>query len=152
MADTPTYPAAATGHPHEPHRHHARHHRAVHTKSFHAHLAHAHPTHIRRPAVPATAGQAVTEAIAKEHVPNTWQPSLVYIMAQESGGVVGAANHRDSARGLFQLTRPNYHLNPHGAASFGNATEEVQGGIRYIRARYQTADNAARFWQLHGWY
>jgi len=98
------------------------------------------------------AATAISEAITRENVPSTWQSGLAYIMAQESGGVVGVVNHADSARGLFQLTRPNYHLNPHGAASFGNATEEVQGGIRYIRQRYQTADNAARFWQRHGWY
>ncbi len=97
-------------------------------------------------------GKAITEAIDKEHVPSSWRASLLTIMARESNGVVGVGNHVDSARGLFQLTRPNYHLNPHGAASFGNAVEEAQGGIRYIRQRYQTADNAARFWQRHGWY
>ncbi len=151
-------PAHATG-PHRDsgtarHAHHVRHRAASHGKSFHTHVAHAsrRDASHRTAAISSTAGQAVAEAIAKEHVPGTWRSSLVYIMAQESGGVVGAVNHRDSARGLFQLTRPNYRLNPHGAASFGNATEEVQGGIRYIRERYQTADNAARFWQQHGWY
>jgi SLT domain-containing protein len=54
--------------------------------------------------------------------------------------------------GLYQLTAANYHFNPHGAASFGNAVEEAQGGIRYIKQRYGTADNAATFWQSHHWY
>jgi hypothetical protein len=157
MADTPTDPAVArsphrTG-PHPRPVHHAHHHHghkgAGHRASFHTHVAHA-AAHI--PAVSAVAGKAITDAIAKENVPSSWRSSLLYIMARESSGVVGVVNHVDSARGLFQLTQPNYHLNPHGAASFGNATEEAQGGIRYIRQRYQTADNAARFWQRHGWY
>ncbi len=58
-----------------------------------------------------------------------------------------------SARGLYQLTAANYHFNPNGVHSFGNnAVEEAQGGIRHIRQRYGTADNAAAFWQQHGWY
>ena len=73
-------------------------------------------------------------------------------MERESGGRTGVANRTDTARGLFQLTRASYHLNPNGAASFGNPVEEAQGGIRYIQERYQTADNAVAFWQRHGWY
>jgi SLT domain-containing protein len=73
-------------------------------------------------------------------------------MAQESSGQVNAHNPFHSARGLFQLTAANYHYNPHGAASFGNGVEEAQGGIRYIRARYGTIDNAVAFWNSHRWY
>ncbi|MEJ1975323.1 MAG: hypothetical protein WDN49_03895 [Acetobacteraceae bacterium] len=163
MADIPTHPAVASppasapagqprGHAlHRRHGHHGAHgHKAAHAGAFHSHVAHASG---RTPAaLPPTAGQALSDAIAQENVPSTWRSSLAFIMARESNGVVGVGNHTDSARGLFQLTRPNYHLNPHGAASFGNATEEAQGGIRYIKQRYQTADNAARFWQQHGWY
>ena len=90
--------------------------------------------------------------MGRERVPDSWENSLRYIMEKESSGKVGAANKLDTARGLFQLTRASYHLNPNGAASFGNGVEEAQGGIRYIQQRYQTADNAAAFWQRHGWY
>lgn len=103
-------------------------------------------------ALPAGATAALGQAMAAEAVPQSWQPGLAFIMAQESGGRVDARNPVHSARGLFQLTRANYHLNPHGAASFGNAVEEAQGGIRYIRARYGTADNAVAFWRQHRWY
>ena len=103
-------------------------------------------------ALPATATQALTQAMAAEHAPASWQPALAFIMGQESGGRVDARNPVHSARGLYQLTAANYHLNPHGAASFGNRVEEAQGGIRYIRARYGTADNAAAFWRRHHWY
>ena len=64
----------------------------------------------------------------------------------------GYENPVHSARGLYQLTAANYHYNPNGAASFGNAVEEAQGGIRYIRARYGTADKAVAFWKQHHWY
>jgi len=102
--------------------------------------------------LPAAATTALHQAMAKEGVPASWQPSLEFIMAQESAGKVGVHSPIHSARGLYQLTAANYHYNPNGTASFGNAVEEAQGGIRYIRARYGTADNAAAFWRQHHWY
>jgi hypothetical protein len=111
------------------------------------------PTPIKPAAPPpGTSLNALNQAMALENVPASWRPGLTYIMAQESGGKVDAKSPVHSARGLFQLTAANYHYNPNGAASFGNAVEEAQGGIRYIRARYGTADNAMAFWQQHHWY
>jgi hypothetical protein len=98
------------------------------------------------------ADAALTQAMALENVPASWQPSLHFIMTHESGGHIGVHNPVHSARGLFQLTAANYHLNPNGAASFGNGVEEAQGGIRYIKQRYGTADNAVAHWQQHHWY
>ena len=66
-------------------------------------------------------------------------------------GVVVSRNPVHSARGLFQLTRVNYHLNPNGEASFGNGVEEAQGGIRYIKQRYGSADKAVAQWHQRGW-
>jgi hypothetical protein len=102
--------------------------------------------------VPAQSDAALRQAMALEGVPQSWQDGLRFIMARESGGVVNIQNPVHSARGLFQLTAANYHLNPNGAQSFGNAVEEAQGGIRYIQQRYGTADNAVTFWQAHHWY
>ncbi len=84
---------------------------------------------------PGASVNALSQAMAREGVPTSWQPGLTYIMAQESGGKVDAQSPVHSARGLYQLTAANYHYNPQGTASFGNAVEEAQGGIRYIRAR-----------------
>jgi hypothetical protein len=95
---------------------------------------------------------ALDQAMTLEGVPASWRPGLTFIMAQESGGRVDAKSPVHSARGLFQLTAANYHYNPNGAASFGNAVEEARGGIRYIRARYGNADNAMAFWRQHRWY
>ena len=102
--------------------------------------------------VPVPSDTALQQAMTLEGVPPSWKSGLSFIMAQESGGQVNARNPVHSARGLFQLTAANYHLNPHGAASFGNAVEEAQGGIRYIQQRYGTADNAMAFWRSHHWY
>jgi Transglycosylase SLT domain len=103
--------------------------------------------------IPAQSDAALSQAMTLEGVPPaSWQSGLRFIMAQESGGRVDVKNPVHSARGLFQLTAANYHLNPNGARSFGNAVEEAQGGIRYIQQRYGTADNAVAFWNQHRWY
>ena len=102
--------------------------------------------------IPAHADAALTQAMNLEGVPQSWRDGLRFIMAQESAGTVGAQSPIHTARGLFQLTKAHHHLNPNGARSFGNAVEEAQGGIRYIRQRYGTADNAAAFWRQHHWY
>ena len=103
-------------------------------------------------ALPTQATDALRQAMVAEGVPASWEDDLAFIMAQESGGRVNARNPVHSARGLYQLTAAHYHLNPRGAASFGNAKEEAQGGIRYIRNRYGTAGNAVTFWRQHHWY
>jgi hypothetical protein len=104
------------------------------------------------PAIPAQSDVALQQAMKLEGVPQSWQAGLRFIMEKESGGQVGVKNPVHSARGLFQLTAANYHLNPNGARSFGNGVEEAQGGIRYIQQRYGSADNAVAFWQQHHWY
>lgn len=96
--------------------------------------------------------QALREAMRLEGVPPGAFDDLLWIMAQESGGVVGVRNRKSTARGLFQLLRAQYDLNPKGERSFGNATEECQGGIRYILGRYRTAQAARAFWEKHHWY
>ncbi len=103
-------------------------------------------------AIPAQSNAALQQAMNLENVPQSWRPALQFIMVQESTGKVGASSPVHSARGLYQLTAANYHFNPNGVHSFGNAVEEAQGGIRYIQQRYGTADNAVAFWQQHGWY
>jgi hypothetical protein len=87
-----------------------------------------------------------------EGVPLTDFNDLLWIMAQESDGVVNARNTDSTARGLLQLLRPLYSLNPNGERSFGNAIEECQGGIHYIFGRYHTSQMARKFWEKHHWY
>ena len=113
-----------------------------------------HPGWVEKPSsvIPTQSDAALEQAMKIEGVPQSWQSSLRFIMAQESGGQVNARNPWHSARGLYQLTAANYHLNPDGARSFGNAVEEAQGGIRYIQQRYGSAANAEAFWRQHHWY
>ena len=124
-----------------PHRHHSKAH----------HTRHSGPhRHARTlPSMSEEAEWALGRAIELEQVPQTWKAGLRFLILRESGGQSGATNPISSARGLFQLTRVNYHLNPRGAASFGNPVEEVQGGIRYVLERYQTVANAVAHWQRH---
>jgi hypothetical protein len=102
--------------------------------------------------VPLDVQSALRDAMRAENVPDADFNDLLWIMAQESGGVVNARNGASTARGLYQLLSAQYSLNPHGAASFGNAKEECQGGIRYIYGRYRSARAAKSFWQSHRWY
>ena len=91
-------------------------------------------------------------AMQKEGTSSDQYDSLLWIMAQESSGVVNAKNPHSSARGLYQLTKANYNLNPNGENSFDNAVEECQGGIRYITSRYGNSEKAVEFWKQNGWY
>ncbi|WP_250534475.1 hypothetical protein [Caballeronia sp. AZ10_KS36] len=102
--------------------------------------------------VPLHVQMALRDAMREEHIAAVDFDDLLWIMAQESAGIVGARNGDSSARGLFQLLRAQYNLNPHGEASFGIAVEECQGGIHYIYGRYRTASNARDFWKRHHWY
>lgn len=102
--------------------------------------------------VPESSKTALREAMRLEKVPTAQFQDLLWIMAQESSGKVDARNSHSTARGLFQLLRNNYELNPNGADSFGNDVEECQGGIRYIRQRYHRAAKARKFWKRHHWY
>ena len=123
-------------------------------------------THLHRPTKPRKHGwnekpasvvplyvqSALREAMRIEHVPAADFHDLLWIMAQESAGVVNAQNGSSIARGLFQLLAAQYSLNPRGAASFGNAVEECRGGNKYIYGRYHSARAARTFWQQHHWY
>ena len=102
--------------------------------------------------VPADVRSALRAAMALEGVSPSQYDDYLWIIAQESTGKVGAKNAHSSARGLFQLLSGQYSLNPNGEESFGNAKEECQGGIRYVKGRYGSARKAREFWQKHHWY
>ncbi len=102
--------------------------------------------------VPGNVQDALRAAMKMEGVSSDQFDDYVWIIAQESGGKIGNKNRTSSARGLFQLTHSQYNNNPNGIKSFGNATEEARGGIRYVRQRYQNAATSRAFWERHGWY
>ena len=115
-------------------------------------VQHVAPTEIDPDVVPSTSKAALRKAMELENIPVRQYQDLLWIMAQESSGRVDARNSHSTARGLYQLLRNNYDLNPQGVKSFGNDVEECQGGIRYIVKRYRTAGAARQFWQQHHWY
>lgn len=126
-------------------QHHRHHHRPV-KQAKHAWEA-------KDPAiVPVTSQTALRSAMEIEKIPPGQYADLLWIMAQESSGKVNVSNSESTARGLFQLLKAQYSLNPNGVYSFGNAVEECQGGIRYIMGRYHTAEKAKAFWLKHHWY
>lgn len=102
--------------------------------------------------VPINVKSALREAMRLENVSAVQYDDFLWLIAQESAGIVGVRNSRSTARGLFQLLKAQYGLNPRGALSFGNAVEECQGGIHYVLGRYNSASLAKKFWQSHHWY
>ena len=102
--------------------------------------------------VPLHVQNALREALRIEGAPMFQFDDFLWIMAQESAGIVNARNPASTARGLFQLLRAQYELNPRGENSFGDAVEECQGGIHYVLGRYHSAAAAKAFWQKHHWY
>jgi len=131
-------------------KHNARH--TYHAQKTHTKLVKPKRTSHDPSSISAESLQALKKAITLEHIPESEFSDLAWIMAQESGGVVDAKNPHSTARGLFQLLKAQYDLNPNGVKSFGNAVEECQGGIRYIVHRYKTAAQAREFWEKHHWY
>lgn len=101
--------------------------------------------------VPTTSRHALREALSIEKVSLTQFDDLLWLMAQESGGVVNLRNPKIAARGLYQLLPAQSGLNPEGDKSFGNAVEECQGGIRYILGRYHHAGAARLVWEANHW-
>ncbi len=98
-------------------------------------------------ALPQSALDALRQAMLLENLPMSQFDDMAWIMAQESEGVVGIPNNQGgTAIGLFQLQPSNYHFYPNGENSIGNAVEEAQGGIRYMRANYGTAAKAKAAW------
>ncbi|MES2129165.1 MAG: hypothetical protein V4463_18005 [Pseudomonadota bacterium] len=102
--------------------------------------------------VPLSVVVALREAMKREEVSAGEFDDLLWLIAQESSGEVDARNTHSTARGLFQLLRNQYGLNPNGVKSFGDATEECEGGIRYVMGRYRSARAARMFWEAHHWY
>ncbi|CAH2789652.1 MAG: FIG00459081: hypothetical protein [uncultured Paraburkholderia sp.] len=92
-------------------------------------------TEVNPDTVSTTSRHALRKALSLEDVALTQFNDLLWLMAQESGGVVDLRNTKYSTRGLYQLLPPQYELNPDGEKSFGNAVEECRGGIRYILGR-----------------
>ncbi len=162
MTESVQFGAVAANATRQPANHHGRSqpagsfqhalHRAAVPHAIHRVVARPPAAAVPEAVPPGASMDALNRAMAREGVPSSWQPGLAFIMAHESGGRVDAKSPVHSARGLYQLTAANYHYNPRGAASFGDGVEEAQGGIRYIRARYGTAENAAAFWRQHHWY
>ena len=69
-----------------------------------------HPWKAKDPAlVPNASATALRTAMLKEGVPASDYDDLLWIMAQESMGVVGVRNESgSSARGLYQLVREQW--------------------------------------------
>jgi len=55
---------------------------------------------------------ALRDAMQLERISSVEYDDFLWIIAQESGGIIGARNSKSTARGLFQLLRAQYGLTP----------------------------------------
>jgi hypothetical protein len=96
--------------------------------------------------------QKQVQSIANEYGWGTgeqWE-ALSWIIQKESGWRVDAQNPTSTAYGLFQHldgTRKSYNC-----PKTSDIKVQTECGIRYIQARYKTAQEAKNFYLRKGWY
>lgn len=100
----------------------------------------------------ATAKSAVSSAISTVGVPSNWLEPLLELVARESSFNSNAKNPKSTAAGLFQFlnaTRKDY-----GGSSvdWSDPTQQSIAGIKYIKKRYGTPENALKHWDKNKWY
>lgn len=80
---------------------------------------------------------------------SAWKAGLAWIIQHESSGnpnAIGAMTSTGTAKGLMQLMDFNIGGNPF------NPINNIHSGIKYIKSRYKTIQNAVAFWKSHNWY
>jgi hypothetical protein len=83
-------------------------------------------------------------ATKRAKVPQGWMTSsaLAWVISHESGFNPRADNPTSTAYGLFQMLTET-SSNPH---------VQTYNGLRYVKGRYGTPENAQAFWRQHSWY
>lgn len=79
-----------------------------------------------------------------------WKEPLAWIIQKESSGNPKAQNPKSTAYGLMQLLDGTWKGT--GITKTSDPAKQVEAGIRYIKQRYGTPQNAVAFWQKNGWY
>lgn len=73
-----------------------------------------------------------------------------WIIQKESGGNPKAQNKTSTAYGLMQFLDDTFKN--HGVGSRDSPVDQVVSGIRYIKDRYKTPQEAVAFHKKKGWY
>jgi hypothetical protein len=82
-------------------------------------------------------------------------PNLAFLISKESGGRTDADNPTSTAFGLGQLIEANRKAYGQKFGFDPNTTDynqQLTMMTQYIKDRYGSTENAAKFWKEHGWY
>ena len=95
---------------------------------------------------------AIAQAIIDGGYPQSWLQPVLELVARESSFNPAAKNPKSSAAGLFQFldaTRKEY-----GGSNvdWSDPYQQAVAGIKRIKDRYGTPEDALRFWDENKWY
>ncbi|WP_052770004.1 transglycosylase SLT domain-containing protein [Paenibacillus sp. IHB B 3415] len=94
----------------------------------------------------------VAKAIQAGGYTSDWLKPVLELVARESSFNPNAKNPKSTAAGLFQFldgTRKNY-----GGSSvdWSDPYQQAIAGLKYIKDRYGTPEDALKFWDENNWY
>ena len=91
------------------------------------------------------------QGLKLEGVGAEWKPALRQLFNLESfGGNPLAQNPKSTAFGMFQFLDSTWE--GYGIPKTSDPVQQMQAGIRYIKARYGTPERAVQFRIKNGWY
>lgn len=85
-------------------------------------------------------------------LPQSWLKPTLELVARESSFDSNAKNSKSTASGLFQFldgTRKDYGWS---GVDWSNPTHQALAGLKYIKDRYGSPENALAFWDKNKWY
>lgn len=97
--------------------------------------------------------QAVIASTLKTlKLPDSWLKPTLELVARESSFNVNAKNPDSTAHGLFQFldaTRKNYGWK---GVDWSNPQHQALAGLKYVKDRYGTPEDALKHWDDKKWY
>lgn len=101
----------------------------------------------------------IKAGLKRTRLPEEWADSagLWNIVAEESTSSMKGLNYKatnptSGALGPFQLNPVSGTLQQYAGRPPYSKESLVDGGLKYIKDRYQNPDKAWAFWQVNGWY
>lgn len=101
----------------------------------------------------------IKAGLKRTRLPDSWADSagLWNILAEESTSSMKKLNYKatnptSGALGPFQLNPVSGTLQRYAGRSPYSKESLLDGGLKYIKDRYETPDAAWEFWRVNGWY
>lgn len=92
------------------------------------------------------ASNSIKRAAKDLGLPDSWIQPAIELVARESSFNTSAKNPNSSAKGLFQFldgTRKDYGGS---GVDWNDPYQQALAGLKYIKDRYKSPENALRYW------